>query len=271
MTLHDDSRSTKDNEFRFTPRAGLEAVKDYFIGLKSGETFHYRQGSDREPSFFRDIGSYLMSSYFYLVVSGLIAVVVSLIIGAWQAKSKQEWAKDMLGFLGVIPDFILVLLLQLAVVSVYQSTGIHVAKVASSSTDNPAILLPIITLSVIPVIYLIRTLSEQTFEVLTEDYILTAKSKGISRLSIYIQHVFRNIIPSLKADLHKIAAIMMGNLFIVEYLYNTRGVTGLMFIEGDYQYNLIVNGLLTLVILYLFFYWSMRLFVFGLERIFAYE
>src|SRR5690606_33041650 len=155
----------------------------------------------------------------------------------------KEWMKDTIGFLGTIPDFILVIFLQLGVVSIYQSTGFRLARVASRSADENAYLLPLITLTLIPAIYLIRTLSERTYDVLSEDYILTAKAKGLKKRVIYINHVIRNVLPFLKADLHKVLAIMMSNLFIVEYLFNIRGITAMLFGGTMYQYNLIVNTL----------------------------
>ncbi|SFB06640.1 peptide/nickel transport system permease protein [Lentibacillus halodurans] len=264
-TMHDEN-----GKFSFEPEAGWTSFKDYVGGLANGESFHYQQGTDRNPSFFDDMGRYFTISFLYLFVSSVIAITISLIVASWQAQSDKEWIKDIIGFFGVLPDFILILFLQMGAVFIFQSTGVHVARVASSSIDNPAILLPIMTLLTIPAIYLIRTLSERTYEVLTEDYILMAKSKGINKLTIFFQHVIRNVLPYLKADLHKMMAIMMGNLFIVEYLFNIPGVTRLVFNDSAYQFNLTVNGLLTFVVLYLMLYWSIRGFVYGLERVFAY-
>lgn len=254
----------------FIPKTGLESIKGYFTGISSGDAFHYVQGKNRTRSYFDDIGKFFATSYLYLFISSIIIITISLITAAWYARANKEWMKDIIGFLGFLPDFILILFLQMAVVFLHKSTGANIAKVASNSFAEPAILLPLITLTLIPSVYLIRTLAEHTYDVLTEDYILMAKSKGINKITILLQHVIRNVIPFLKADLHKMIAIMMGNLFIVEYLFNIFGVTRLIFGETTYQFNLTVNGLLTFVILYFVLYWSIRTFVYGLERVFAY-
>lgn len=254
--------------FGFYP--GWYAIKHFFKGISDGTSFHYYQGLDRERSFFQDAPQYFEISYFYLVSSSFFAVLISTFVGTWQGKSKHGWLKDILGFLSAIPDFILILLLQLGVALIYESTGFRVAKVASTSTSDPAILIPLITLTLIPAVYLIRTLSEHTYDELTENYVLTARSKGMGRIYILFRHAMRNILPFLKADLHKVAAIMIGNLFIVEYLFNLRGLTRLIFSKtSNYQYDLVVDCLLSFIVLYFALYWTMRLFVFGLERIFA--
>src|SRR5699024_4298301 len=78
--------------------------------------------------------------------------------------------KDIIGFFGFLPDFIFILFLQMGVVFLYKATGVSIAKVASRSFAEPAILLPILTLTIIPSMYLTRTLTERTYDVLTEDY-----------------------------------------------------------------------------------------------------
>ena len=249
----------------------VDLVKSYLNGLLNGDSFTYQEGKSRTYSFLKDVSAYFFTSLRYLLLAGILAVVIGMLISAWYSKSKKEWIKDIIGFLGTIPDFILVIFLQLGVVFIYKSTGLKIARVASLSADENAYLLPLITLTIIPAIYLIRTLSERTYDVLSDDYILTAKAKGLKKRYIHIHHVVRNVLPFLKADLHKVLAIMMSNLFIVEYLFNIRGLTTILFGGTLYQYNLTVNTLIALVFLYLIIYWSIRLLILLLERVFAHD
>ncbi|GIO25798.1 ABC transporter permease subunit [Ornithinibacillus bavariensis] len=244
-------------------------VKDYVASIGNGEIFHYQVGKSGTYNLLADLPPYFLTSLQYLTLSGFITICMSMLVSAWSSKSKREWVKDIIGFLGTLPDFILILFLQLGVVFIYQSTGFKIAKVASRSADENAFLLPLITLTLIPTIYLIRTLSERTYDVLAEDYILSAKAKGLKKRHIYMHHVIRNVLPYLKADLHKVIAIMMSNLFIVEYLFNVRGLTTLLFGGTMYQYNLVVNTLFSLVLLYLLIYWLLRLLILIMERVFA--
>jgi len=265
-----DALHDKNGRISFTPSSSWDSMTTYIAGIANGESFQYIQGKNRVRNFIEDIGKFFITSFLYLFISAICIVLISLMMSIWQALSKREWVKDIVGFCGFMPDFVLILFLQMGVVFLYKTTGTSVAMVASKSFAEPAIFLPLVTLTIIPAIYLIRTLSEKTYDVLTEEYILTAKSKGLKKMTIILQHVIRNVLPYLKADLHGMMAIMMGNLFIVEYLFNIPGVTKLIFSEADYQFNLTVNGLLTLVLIYILLYWGIRAFVYGLERIFAY-
>lgn len=259
---------TSQGALKFTVTPFVEAVKSYTDGLTTGESFTYKI-KDRERSFFEDMTGFFTLSLTYLFIGGVIATIVGILAGGWMAGVRQNGIKDVVGFLGTIPDFILIILLQLLVILIYKSTGIRVAKVASTFNE-PAVLLPLLTISLIPAIYLINSLSQRTYQIMTEDYVLTARARGLNKLYIYVQHIFRNLLPFLKADLYKVTSIMMGNLFIVEYLYNLPGMTRLLFTYG-HQFNLIVNTLFVLAVMYVVFLWGMKLFVSGLERVFIYD
>ncbi|WP_188455589.1 ABC transporter permease subunit [Virgibacillus oceani] len=249
----------------------IDLTKEYLGGIFTGDSFHYQEGIDRNPNFFSAIPDYFITSFMYLAVAIILAIMIGLLISAWFSRSRREWMKDLIGFLGMVPDFIMVLFLQLGTVYFYQATGHRLARIATRGVDEHAILLPLLTLTIVPAIYLIRSLSERTYDVLTDDYILTAKAKGLQRIYIFVQHVIRNVLPFLKADLHKVIAILMSNLFIVEYLFNISGLAGFLFNTSEYQFNLTTNILITLVVLYLVLYWFIRLFIACLERIFAHD
>lgn len=248
---------------------GMAAViKEFFLDLFSGDVWYYFQGS-RARLIVSDLVSYFLSSYLYLIISAIIVIAISILLGIFLWKISNRWVNASLGFLGMVPDFLLVIMLQIAVVYINKNLGVKTFKVASSSMDEPAIFLPLLTLIIIPAIYLVRSLTEATSEITAEDYILLAKSKGLGKKYIYLFHVTTNVLPFLKADLHKVLSIMIGNLFIVEYLYNTRGLTSFIFVHSSkfaYQYNLVIICLLSLFVLYLFCYHSLRLLLAAAER-----
>ncbi|KQL19758.1 peptide ABC transporter permease [Cytobacillus solani] len=259
-----------DGRLIFQPLEIPNEIANFIIGLFTGESYFYMQG-DRRRFLLSDLSSFFLSSYFYLSISLLIVIILSFILGIWFWKKSEKWVYSALGFIGIIPDFILVLLLQLLITYIYKKTGVKVLKVASLSMDDPAIFLPIFTLSILPLFYLIRTLNDKTYEVLTEDYILTAKAKGLTKRYIYLNHVISNVLPFLKADLYKIVGISLSNLFIIEYLYNTRGLTEILFEYPNnfgYQYNLVVITLLSFFVLYIVTLLTIILFIFLVERIF---
>lgn len=243
-------------------------INSFFQGLFSGDSWYYYQG-DRVRFIISDLFSFFISSYLYMIVASFLVVILSIILGIFFWKKSSKWLDASLGILGVIPDFLLVLLLQLSVVYINKNFGVSTFKVASSSVSDPAIFLPLFTLVLVPLFYLVKSLSDVTFDVSTENYVLTAKSKGLSKFYIYVYYVSLNVFPYLKADLFKVTSILIGNLFIVEYLYNTRGLTSILFqyqVHFGYQYNLVVMCLLSFFILYLACYFTIWLFIVTVER-----
>ena len=73
----------------------------------------------------------------------------------------------------------------------------------------------------------------------------------------------------LGADLQKLVGIILGNLFIVEDLFNLRGITRMIF--SGFGYNLTANALFVIVLLYLAVYLTLKGVVGCFERIFARE
>ncbi len=258
-----------DGKFNLDLAAIFHNMSAFIKGFFTGDSFYYQQG-DRTRLIFNDLISFFISSYLYLITSAIIVVFLSMILGIFFWKKSSKWIDASIGFIGIIPDFLLVLMLQLLVVYLNKSIGFKTVKVASSSISDPALFLPLLTLILVPFVYLVKSLSEVTFDITTENYILTAKSKGLKKIYIYIYYITSNVIPYLKADLHKVISIMMGNLFVVEYLYNTRGLTTILFqyqVHFGYQYNLVIMCLISFFILYLACYSSLWLLIAAIERV----
>ncbi|MFT8320937.1 MAG: ABC transporter permease subunit [Bacillus sp. (in: firmicutes)] len=255
----------------FTLHTIYSLIEQFVTGLFTGDSYYYIQG-DRTNFLFADMGSYFLASFLYLLVAGLIILVLGFVLGIWLWKNSERFFNKIIGFLGILPDFVFILLMQLLITFIYQQTGIKVAKVASFSNDEPAMLLPLLSLIVIPLLYIIKMLNEKTKDVLTQDYILTAISKGLSKKQIYTYHVTTNVTPFFKADLHKIVSIMISNLFIVEYLFNLRGMTSLLFQTAKtfgYQYNLVIFCLLAIFFLYGSIFFLLKMTIRFVERIIA--
>lgn len=263
--------SRSDEKIIFVFSRIPDEINRFITGIFNGSTFYYFE-EERVRFFFTDVGSYFIKSYSFLIISGVFVVLLSIVFGIWFWKKSEKGLETIIGFIGMIPDFILILLLQMLVVYILQSTGIKIAKVATFRASDPAIALPIISLFILPFFYVLGSLSRHTYEVLTESYIRTAVSKGLSKRQIYLYHVTTNVLPFLKADLHKVVSIMVGNLFVVEYLYNNKGLTSMLFpMKIAYQYNLYILGLLSFFILYITLYFSMTAIIVLIERILTHE
>jgi peptide/nickel transport system permease protein len=230
-------------------------IGGYFQGVFGGDSFLYRPAYTNVPyrSVLSDIARPFFTSFAYAGVSTVAALLIGALGGMLVVAFRKEQAKDVVSLFGIVPDFVMILLLQLVVVAVYKATGIHVARVATITQDQPALLLPLLILTLIPAVYVLRGISNRTYLVTTEEFVLVARAQGMSRFAIYRRHILPHVLAALQADLHKVTALVLGNLFITEYLFNIRGITRLVFYysrAGGYQFNLVVTAFLAILLLY---------------------
>ncbi|QHW34800.1 ABC transporter permease subunit [Paenibacillus rhizovicinus] len=248
---------------------GWTSMRDYFGGIWNGHAFRYLAGKT-ELSFWAQIGRSFGITFGYMVIGALIGMTVGILLGVYFAVSRTAWLKRFVELTSVLPDFVIVILLQFLIVFIASETGLVVFQVASSSADDPAIALPLLSTILIPANYMIRNVALHMNHALTEDYISFAKARGLGKTYIVFFHALPNVLPFVKADLHKFMGILFGNLFIFEYLYNLNGVSMLVFSNAfaneGYQYSLVVNGILTLFVIYAIVYAALRLVVFGWEK-----
>ncbi|QHW32719.1 ABC transporter permease subunit [Paenibacillus rhizovicinus] len=260
----------RDGTLHFHWANGISSIRNYLQGIFSGESFHFLAGRT-EHSFWEQIGAYFKVSFFYTVIGGVVGLTGGMFLGVYFAISRYRWMRRILELTSILPDFVIVLLLQFLVVYFASVTGVAVFQVASVSTDDPAIALPLISTILIPSNYMIRNVALQMNNAFAEDYITFARARGLGKSYIVFFHALPNVLPFIKADLHKFMGILFGNLFIFEYLYNLNGVTLFVFSNAfdysGYQYSFVVNGLFTLSALYFIVYALLRAAIFGWEKV----
>ena len=241
-------------------------IGGYFRGLLGGDSFLYRPAYTNVPyrSVLSDMVRPFFTSFAYAGVSAVTAMLIGSIGGMLVVAYRKEQVKDVVSLFGIVPDFVMILLLQLIVVAIYKATGFHVARVATITQGEPALLLPLLILTLIPAVFILRSISNRTYMVSTEEFVLVARAQGLSRFAVYRRHILPHVLAALQADLHKITALVLGNLFIIEYLFNIRGITRLVFSSsrtGGYQFNLVVTAFLAILLLYGLLFSVLRLIV----------
>ncbi|MGB6241410.1 MAG: dipeptide ABC transporter permease DppB [Castellaniella sp.] len=115
------------------------------------------------------------------------------------------------------------------------------------------IMLPAFVLGTIPLAVIVRMTRSSMLEVLNEDYIRTARAKGLSRLRVVVVHALRNaLLPVLTVIGLQVGVLMVGAI-LTETIFSWPGV-GRWLIQGLAQrdYPVVQGGVLmvaTLIIL----------------------
>jgi ABC-type dipeptide/oligopeptide/nickel transport system permease component len=174
---------------------------------------------------------YSMTIFFLALLVGLLAALVLTFITTTLPRFLQRIIYGFLTLLESFPDLFIVVVLQVFIVYLYKKTGILISFY--NDLENPIYFLPVLVLSIVPTIQLFKLTLLLMKEEQHRPYVTVARAMGLSKLSILIKHVFRNILKSLFQYAKTIFVFMLSNLFIVEYVYNLNGImTILLYTKG---------------------------------------
>lgn len=252
----------------FHPKELTGNIYDFFSTFKEGSLGTYDLNGVKH-SVMADIQSYSLKSMILLSSSIFISLAFSLIFGVffyhWKITHVLRW---IMNILSIIPDFILIIFSIAVAVEFYQWTDIRIITLSPLS-DSANLWFPVMILSSIPTFYLFKVITWKYEDICGDEYIRTAVSKGLGRHYIHIQHVYRNLKLYLFADLKKAISLTIGSLFIIEYLFNIRGIT--VFIFSEYQFQKVFISLFLLLAIATLCYFLIKLLFFILEQVFTHE
>ncbi|MCA1057044.1 ABC transporter permease subunit [Rossellomorea aquimaris] len=171
------------------------------------------------------------------LVLGLLLTVITIYLPRWLSAP----IKKLLNLLETVPDLMFAFMLQLFIVFIYKKFGFELMQFTELG-DEKIYLAPMITLSVIPMISFFRILLLITEEELLKPHIEFAQSKGLSKGRILFSHVMKNISPSLFYHGKIIIWGMLSSLFVIETIFNMRGIT--YYIVQDFRPMVIAISLI---------------------------
>jgi oligopeptide transport system permease protein len=104
------------------------------------------------------------------------------------------------------------------------------------------VVLPAVTLALLPMAYLARITRASLLEVLHQDYIRTARAKGLSPSHTVWRHAMRNAAIPVVSVMGPLAAMLLTGSFVVENMFGVPGV-GTLFVRAVAvrDYNLIMG------------------------------
>ncbi|WP_297810077.1 ABC transporter permease [uncultured Finegoldia sp.] len=181
----------------------------------------------------------------------VIGISIGIIFGILAALNRgkiPDYLISVLAILGVtIPVFILGALLQYAF-----AVKLNWFPTSGYGEEIKYTILPSIALCFGSIATYARYMRSNVLEVLNEDYILTAKAKGVSGFNIIRKHVFRNaILPIITIIAPQIVGIFTGS-FIIESMYSIPGL-GSYFVNSitARDYPMIIGTTIFYAILFL--------------------
>jgi oligopeptide transport system permease protein len=93
-----------------------------------------------------------------------------------------------------------------------------------SAYDWRTMVLPVLALSMLPAAYVARVTRASMLEVLNQDYIRTARAKGLREYRVVMRHAVKNALIPVLTIIGPIAALLVSGSFIIETMFGINGI-----------------------------------------------
>ena len=175
-----------------------------------------------EPTFFLAL--------FAVGIAALIGVPCGLVAAVWRGRVVDQILSTVAMLGASVPSFWMGLIL-------IQIFAVWLGWFPASGYGNPGVplierlhhlVLPAVVLGVLNSALIIRFTRASVLDILNEDYVRTARSKGLSENVVILKHVLRNALVPIVTVLGLTLALMIGGAVVTETVFNLPGVGNLV-------------------------------------------
>lgn len=205
----------------------------YFMYLKSVVTLDFGPSIKKSSQTVNEmLGRGFPVSFELGMVTLIVAIFSGILLGIIAALRHNgiiDYLAMTIAVLGIsVPNFVMATLLiqQLAV-------NLDILPVATWASPKHMIL-PTLALATGPMAIIARLTRASMLEVLTQDYIRTAKAKGLSPVKIVFKHALKNALLPVVTILGSLAASILTGTFVIEKIFAIPGM-GKYFVESINQ------------------------------------
>ena len=205
------------------------------------------------------ISDRLLPTILINVYALVFSVPVGILLGIAAALKKNRWQDHTISTMVMlfvsVPSFVYAFVLQYFLGAKLGWLPIQMASVSSTGgyftwSMFVSMIMPVLALSFGSIASLARFTRAELAESLTSDYMLLARTKGLTRGQATLRHALRNsMVPIFPSILSEFVAVLSGSM-IIENIFAIPGV-GMLYLTSiqvlDYDFFLLLSGFYTLV------------------------
>ena len=165
------------------------------------------------------------------IIAAAIAIVCGLVLGSLAAVFHDKLLDKVIMVLSTgsvaMPSFVIATILLLAFC-------VKIPILPSNGSTAAGLVLPVIALSLYPMAYITRLTRSGMLDVLGQDYIRTARAKGVAPIKVIFKHSLKNAVTPVITYVGPMIAYILTGSLVVEQLFVVPGI-------GRFFFSSIIN------------------------------
>lgn len=262
-------QATREQIDNFNRFHGLDKPA-FFFSYESGEGFEWHGAENRYIEYWQgvltgDLGKSFRSNEPVLdmimerypatiklaLAALLVAVSIALPLGVIAGTNKNTWIDNSASFVALLgislPTFVIGPFLMYVF-------AVQLGWVSPTGSANPEdVILPAVTLGAALSAILTRMIRSSIIEELGEDYVRTARAKGLTERKVVLKHVLKNGLIPVVTILGLQLGVLLAGAIITEKIFSWQGL-GLLLLDegiGKRDYRLVQGCVLVISITFI--------------------
>lgn len=174
----------------------------------------------------RSVSYYIKTGFPVTARLGLIAFVLALVggiaLGTGAALSRHKWVNNLCMFLATIgvsvPSFLIAMIMLIVF-------GVQLHILPFIGLNSPLnYIMPALSLAFYPIAMIARLTRSSMLEVMNQDYIILARSKGTPYKKVVIKHALKNAMLPVVTYAGPMFAFMLTGSFVIESVFSIPGI-----------------------------------------------
>ena len=174
----------------------------------------------------RSVSYYIKTGFPVTARLGLIAFVLALVggiaLGTGAALSRHKWVNNLCMFVATIgvsvPSFLIAMIMLIVF-------GVQLQILPFIGLNSPLnYIMPALSLAFYPIAMIARLTRSSMLEVMNQDYIILARSKGTPYKKVVIKHALKNAMLPVVTYAGPMFAFMLTGSFVIESVFSIPGI-----------------------------------------------
>ncbi|WEV53511.1 ABC transporter permease [Bifidobacterium sp. ESL0798] len=224
-------------------------IIQYLLFLKNALTLNFGNTFAGQPVI-DEIGRAFPVTIRLALMAFVFEAVFGVIFGIISGLKKGKWYDSVILIVSLllisVPTFVTGFLAQYFL-------GVKWRLLPVTAGSDPGfldLLMPAMVLGSVSMAYIIRLTRSEVSSNIAEDYVRTARAKGMSNRSVIVRHVLRNSLIPVVTYLGQDLGALMGGAMISETIFNVHGIGFLTYqsiLKGESNMVVSIVTLLTLI------------------------